>query len=239
MKILALDTASYRCSVAVVDNGKLIAEITNVSNQTHSKHLLGMIDYILNTIMKVKLEKLDGFAVNQGPGSFTGLRIGLSTIKGLSTAFEKPVVGISALDAIAKQIAWIGVNKVCVMQDAKRGEVYFAIYHYNDGVLRIKEDEKIASPSVVIDLINKSLEIEPKIQCCLFAGSGAFVYNKLIKEKIKTEVRFAPENNNDIKAEIIALLAQPILNAKKYEDLLFVPSYIRKSDAEINYKNKE
>ncbi|OQY13047.1 MAG: tRNA (adenosine(37)-N6)-threonylcarbamoyltransferase complex dimerization subunit type 1 TsaB [Desulfobacteraceae bacterium 4572_19] len=242
MKILAVDTASYSCSTAIVENEKLIAEITIVNGQTHSKHLLGMIKYVLE-IGNVKLEELDGFAVNKGPGSFTGLRIGLSTIQGLSVALGKPVVGVSGLDVLASEVAWINIDTVCAMLDAGRGEVYSVVYHYKNALLQIKEDEKAASPSDIIAPIKTSFEKQDKTQSqaynenqVLFVGSGSVVYKELIQEEMNTRVLFAPENSNIIKAQVIASLAQPMFKSKEAGNFLFVPSYIRRSDAEINYK---
>ncbi len=100
MKILALDTATPSCSVAVTDGGTLCAELSSFKNQTHAKHLMDAIDSVLS-IAGFGVDDLDGLAVTVGPGSFTGLRIGISTIKGLAHALDKPVVGISSLEALA------------------------------------------------------------------------------------------------------------------------------------------
>jgi tRNA threonylcarbamoyladenosine biosynthesis protein TsaB len=102
MKILALDTATNSCSVAATDEGKLAAELTISKNQTHSKHLMELIHSVLE-IAGFGVGDLDGLAVTVGPGSFTGLRIGISTIKGLAHALDKPVVGVSTLEALARQ----------------------------------------------------------------------------------------------------------------------------------------
>jgi tRNA threonylcarbamoyladenosine biosynthesis protein TsaB len=102
MKILALDTATDSCSVAATDDGTLAAELTIRKNQTHSKHLMELIHSVLE-IAGFGVGDLDGLAVTVGPGSFTGLRIGISTIKGLAHALDKPVVGVSTLEALARQ----------------------------------------------------------------------------------------------------------------------------------------
>ena len=102
MRILAVDTATKSCSVAVTEKGFLAAELTTVSAQTHSKHLLKMIHSVINTA-GITISDVDGFAVTIGPGSFTGLRIGISSVKGLAVALDKPVVGVSSLDALAQQ----------------------------------------------------------------------------------------------------------------------------------------
>ena len=98
MKILAVDTATTSCSAAIVNDGLVSAELSTVNNQTHSKHLMNMIDTVCG-MSGVKIADMNGFAVTVGPGSFTGLRIGISTVKGLARSLDKPVVGVSSLDA--------------------------------------------------------------------------------------------------------------------------------------------
>ncbi|NNK84267.1 MAG: tRNA (adenosine(37)-N6)-threonylcarbamoyltransferase complex dimerization subunit type 1 TsaB, partial [Desulfobacterales bacterium] len=100
MKILAVDTATKSCSVAIVDKESIIAEMTVINEETHSKHLLGIINVVLK-YADLDMADLNGFAVTSGPGSFTGLRIGISTIKGFAAALKKPMVGISTLSALA------------------------------------------------------------------------------------------------------------------------------------------
>ena len=102
MKILALDTAAKSCSVAIVDKESVLAELTLCREQTHSKHLMEMINTTIE-LSGIIVSELDGFAVTRGPGSFTGLRIGISSIKGLAAATCKPLVGVSSLDALAMQ----------------------------------------------------------------------------------------------------------------------------------------
>ncbi|MGB5749373.1 MAG: tRNA (adenosine(37)-N6)-threonylcarbamoyltransferase complex dimerization subunit type 1 TsaB, partial [Desulfobacterales bacterium] len=104
MRILALDTATQNCSVAIVDDGSLLAELTSVNSTTHSRRLMDFINTVCS-LADLKAEDVDGFAVTIGPGSFTGLRIGISTIKGLAFSLGKPVVGVSSLDALAWQCA--------------------------------------------------------------------------------------------------------------------------------------
>jgi tRNA threonylcarbamoyladenosine biosynthesis protein TsaB len=119
MKILAVDTATKSCSVAIIDAGSLSAELTTQSDQTHSKHLMQRIDAVLG-MADLSAVDLDGLAVTLGPGSFTGLRIGISTIKGLAYALGKPVVGISSLNALAWQCAdrsfLISKSPVCLLE---------------------------------------------------------------------------------------------------------------------------
>ncbi len=118
MKILALDTATKSCSVALTENGRLCAELTTLKDQTHSKHVMDLIHSVFE-ISGVSISDVDGFAVTIGPGSFTGLRIGISTIKGLAHAVGKPIVGISSL----KALAWQCTDQnflICPLLDARK-----------------------------------------------------------------------------------------------------------------------
>ena len=134
MKILAVDTATRSCSAAVIDGEALLAETTNTSNQTHSRHLLDTIDAVIEQA-GLEITELDGFAVSNGPGSFTGLRIGIASIKGLAFSLGKPVVGVSSLDALAWQCAQ-SAYLICPLLDARKKEVYACRYRYKNNELK-------------------------------------------------------------------------------------------------------
>ena len=145
MKILAVDTATRGCSVAIVDQSSLLAEVTIVSAQTHSKHLMEMIHTALQGA-NLRVSDIDGWAVSAGPGSFTGLRIGMSTIKGLAMASGKPVVGVSSLQALAWQTLPCS-NLMCAMLDARKGQVYCARYRSVSGALMQDLPAAVLSPT--------------------------------------------------------------------------------------------
>jgi len=226
MKILALDTATRRCSAAIVDNGLVSAELTTVNNQTHSKHLMNMIDTVCEMSGR-KIADVDGFAVTRGPGSFTGLRIGISTVKGLAWSLNKPVVGISSLDALAWQCA-PGAYLVCTLLDARKHEVYYCRYHFQDGELKKEGTEQVIVPTEAINDIR-----EP----CLFVGNGATLYKEEILEKLGELALFAGWNRNSIQASSVAGLSLKRFIHHQTDDVaLLVPHYIRKSDAELHRK---
>ncbi len=226
MKILAVDTATLSCSAAIVDNGLVCAELTTVNNQTHSKHLMNMIDTVCD-ISGLKIADMDGFAVTRGPGSFTGLRIGISTVKGLAWSLNKPVVGISSLDALAWQCA-PGAYLVCTLLDARKHEVYYCRYHFQDGELKKEGTEQVVVPTEVINDIR-----EP----CLFVGNGATLYKEEILEKLGELAFFAGWNQNSIRASSVAGLSLNRFIHHQTDDVaLLVPHYIRKSDAELHLK---
>ena len=228
MKILAVDTATTSCSAAIVDNGLMIAELTTANNQTHSKHLMNMIDTVCD-MSGLKIADMDGFAVTRGPGSFTGLRIGISTVKGLAWSLNKPVVGISSLDALAWQCA-PGAYLVCTLLDARKHEVYYCRYHFQDGELKKEGTEQVIVPTEAINDIR-----EP----CLFVGNGATLYKEEILEKLGELALFAGWNQNSIRASSVAGISLKRFIHHQTDDVaLLVPHYIRKSDAELHRKKR-
>lgn len=228
MKILALDTATMSCSTAIIDGGIIRAELTTINNQTHSKHLMTMIDTVC-TMSGIEMAEMDGFAVTIGPGSFTGLRIGISTIKGLAWSLGKPVVGISSLEALAWQSAPVPYL-ICPLLDARKHEVYAGRYRYSGGELLKKGDELVSSPLDVIDDIR-----EP----CVFIGSGAALYRKEISNNLGGLAIFAGQRKDNIRASAIAELGvQRFINNRVDEAAQLVPHYIRKSDAELTWQKK-
>lgn len=229
MHILAVDTATKSCSVAIVDKELLLAEVTMVSGQTHSKHLMGMINTVIG-LSGLTVSGLDGFAVTQGPGSFTGLRIGISSIKGLALASGKPIVGVSSLDALAMQSA-PSSNLICPLIDARKGEVYYSRYRFKDGNLKKETIEQVSSPEKAVFDIN-----EP----CIFLGSGALLYQQTIIDKMGALAHFATSFQNTIRASTVAHLSMERFEKNDTDDVsTFVPRYIRKSDAELSIGKKE
>lgn len=227
MKILAVDTATKSCSVAIIDRSALLAEKALVVNQTHSKHLMGMIDSVMK-MAGLKISDLDGFAVTKGPGSFTGLRIGISAVKGLSAASGKPLVGVSTLDALAFPFS-MSSYLICPLLDAYRGEVYVSLYRFKNGTLKEKSSEKALSPEKLIQDIKEE---------CLFVGNGAISYKSIIKEKMGKTAHFSLSSQNEIRASTVANLSvNRFINNDTDDTANFVPHYIRKSDAEMSITN--
>lgn len=220
MKLLAVDTAARYCSVAVVHNNNLLGEILNEKQETHSKHLMSMIKEVFG-ISGFNPHDMDGFSVTKGPGSFTGLRIGISSVKGLAEAAGKPVAGISTLDALAAQLPETPYL-ICVMIDARKGEVYSSHYRFINGIIKKETQEENLIPAMAIEDIN-----EP----CLFIGDGALVYRNIIEDKFDGLVHFMPDEFNIIKASTVAFLGIKKFQNNDIEDAgLIVPHYIRKSD---------
>ncbi|HAY40464.1 MAG TPA: tRNA (adenosine(37)-N6)-threonylcarbamoyltransferase complex dimerization subunit type 1 TsaB [Desulfobacteraceae bacterium] len=224
MRILAVDTATTSCSVAIVDQTSLLSEFTIDREETHSKHLMDMIKTVLR-MSGLNFSDMDGFAITRGPGSFTGLRIGISTIKGLVVASEKPVVGVSSLKTLASQVSY-SRYLICPILDARKGEVYFSRYRCLNGLLIKQTKESVAPPDKAVDDLNES---------CLFVGNGALLYKEMILEKMGEFAFFAPIIQNTIRASTIAYLSMAKFEKKDTDDIeKILPYYIRKSDAELN-----
>jgi tRNA threonylcarbamoyladenosine biosynthesis protein TsaB len=226
MKILAVDTATETCSIAVVDGDTPLSELTLTRDQTHSKHIMEMIDFVLS-ISGLTVSDIDGFAVTKGPGSFTGLRIGISTVKGLAFASDKPIVGVSTLDALAFQFS-LSPYLICPFLDARKGEVYFARYRSVNGILKTEVRQQVLPPeSAVCDIKEPTL----------FVGNGAIIYRNIIQDQVGKFAHFAPISDNIVKAASVALLSMDRFNKGTTDDIsTFIPCYIRKSDAEIKKK---
>lgn len=223
MKILAVDTATKTCSVAVVNEDAALSEITLARDQTHSKHLMEAIHSAIR-LSGLDFSDIDGFAVTKGPGSFTGLRIGISLVKGLAAASGKPVVGISTLDAISLPYS-LSEGLICPLLDARKGEVYFSRYRSVSGCLIKELDEHVLPPKEAVEDISAP---------CLFIGDGAFVYKTLLIEQLGNLAKFPPAYRNTIHATSVAHFALQKFKNNTHENIAsFVPQYIRRSDAEF------
>lgn len=228
MKIMAVDTATTSCSVAIVDKKSIRAELTLVKGQTHSKHLMDMIDTVLD-LSGIKISDIDGFATSSGPGSFTGLRIGISTVKGLAAASGKPMVGISTLEVLAMQVSF-SPYLICPLLDASRGEVYFSRYRFVSGHLKREIPERVFPADKAVSDLDES---------CIFVGNGALLYKKMLLDKLGKRALFTEIPQNVIKASTLAYLGMKRFEGNDTDDIgIFIPNYIRKSDAEVKFNGK-
>jgi len=163
--------------------------------------------------------------VTSGPGTFTGMRIGISSVKGFATALGKPVVGVSSLDALAMQASFFPYL-ICPFIDASRGEVYFSRYKFRNGHLKKETDEQVSPPEKAVFGPNEA---------CLFIGDGALLYQKTILNKMGKSAFFASSFQNTIRASTVAYLSMDRFKNEDTDNVgIFVPNYIRRSDAELN-----
>lgn len=221
MRILGIDTSTKYAGIAVLENGILLAQSTMQFMASHSEKLLPEIAHILE-IMKIPLETIDYYAITVGPGSFTGLRVGISTAKGLSFVTKKKVIPVSTLEVIAWEFPHCKYQ-ICPMLDARKKEVFTALFKWeNNQILRIKEDSVLG--------INALLEwIKEKT---IFAGTGADLYKEKLIEKLGSKAIFPPLIYSVPNPGIVAYIGlQRINEATNGKDLK--PEYLRKSEAEI------
>lgn len=228
LRILSLSTAEQGCSIAVFADQILVCEEYWASKQTLSKRVMAMVENMVENRAGFGLSEIDGFIAAKGPGSFTGLRIGISVIKGLAHALSRPDAGVSSLDGIAYRFSHASVP-VCVMMDARRNEVYCAVYQFEKGALVQKSDEKVCSPGQAVSLAGET---------AFFAGSGSKAYQEMILNLTNQTAVFASESMDHVSA---SALVQPVfLNDDFFNctENILVPAYIRKSDAEIHLNEK-
>lgn len=226
MIILSADTTSTGCSVAVLEDGNVLSELHVKKYETHSKHLLKLIDTALGTAGK-DISDIDVFGTGSGPGSFTGLRIGISTLKGLADATEKPLRGVSSLEALALGVQFCETT-VCTILDARKKEVYASFFKFREKSLVRLTDDVAISPE---ELVNK---IETPT---LFIGNGVDVYKTFLAESLVEKAVFVSEDLNYINAVNIGkLVYEDMINNAGDQLYELLPNYIRKSDAEMNLK---
>jgi tRNA threonylcarbamoyladenosine biosynthesis protein TsaB len=226
MKVLSVDTSTMMGSVALVEDERIISEFALNLQTTHSQRLLTTIDQLLKS-SHCPIELIDGFAVALGPGSFTGLRIALSSVKGLAMASGKPVVGVSTLEALALNLQ-SSRHFVCPLLDARKMEVYAALFRFDqsDNLVRLKEDSVLPPEAVLA-------EIE---QTTVFLGSGADLYQDLIRERLGRRAIFAPINLRYPRAVNVARLALPRLQRGETMEIeSLIPTYLRRSEAELKF----
>ena len=235
MKILGLDSSGLVASAAIVEDGILLAEYTTNYKKTHSQTLLPMLDEIRKMI-DLNLAEVDAIAIASGPGSFTGLRIGAATAKGLGLALDKPLVEVPTLEGLAYNLC--GCKQlVCPLMDARRNQVYTGIYEF------IKEKQEyelgIVESQCAVDItemISKLNELDREV---IFLGDGVPVYQKVLEEQLRVPYSFAPANNNRQRAASIAALgAIYYKEGKTVSAAAHQPEYLRKSQAEREQEEK-
>ena len=224
MRILGIDSSTPGCSVALLNNETIVAERIADPQPSHSKYLLQMVDQVLEE-GKFRLNDMDGFAVTIGPGSFTGLRIGVSLIKGFVLATEKPFVGINSLEALACTLD-APKHPICTVLDARKSEVYAAVFKSQENTLHSLLKESALSPESLCEKI----EIPT-----LFTGNGVERYHEIFKESLGArfiEPKTSPRFSSAAGATLLASRQFDNLNCFDLNQLKI--NYIRKSEAELS-----
>lgn len=230
MKILAIETSTMLGGVAIMEEpGGLIAEVRLNVKTAHSERLMTVIDHVLKQA-GMDVSEIDAFGVAIGPGSFTGLRIGLSTVKGFSYATGKPVVSVPTLEAFAWNFPY-SAYPVCTMLDARKKEVYAAVFRWRDGGFERVMNEASIRPS---DLLNA---IEGPV---IFAGEGALLYRETIEAIAGENAMFPPHQCMVPSPSNVAHLGlKKAVNGDFSEPVSLIPFYIRKSEAEIKMESRK
>ena len=231
MKILGIDTSSMAASVAVIEDNKLICEYTINTKKTHSQKLMPMIENMLG-LSDLNVREIDAIAVCEGPGSFTGLRIGMATAKAIAHVNDIPVIGVNSLEALAANMNLCD-KKICSILDAQRNQVYTGRYQYEGTKLvEIKE--------IGIQQIDELLEeLAQSGEQWILVGEAVYKYEDKIREISNIEIPVA--SNNVTKAGSLCSVAKVKFDEGKdiFDCYTVNPLYIRKSQAEEQYEEKQ
>ena len=223
MKILALDTSTLMATCAIIDGDKILGEYSLNQDMSHSEKLVPMIKTILDGL-SLGIKDIDLYGVSIGPGSFTGLRIGVATIKGFAHLFDKPLIGISTLEGLAFNLPYN--NIIVPMIDARRDRVYTGIYTWED-----RKIKTIMEPDVVeiTDLMN----ILDKYEKIIVNGEGSLVYKEIIKNSLGEKVQFSTISQNSCRASSIGeLTLLKYIDGHRNDYYTLIPDYLRKTQAE-------
>lgn len=222
MKILAMDTSSVNATVALLDETRLLGEYTISNERAHSQIIMPMLESMLERC-SVGVKDIDVFAVALGPGSFTGLRIGIAAMKTLAWSLSKKIIGISSLDAVAA--SFVATDRiVCPIFDARRNEVYNALYLNGE---KITDDRSVDFDELLIELSDKKV---------VFAGDGVLKYKNRINEFSMQDWIVAPHNVSMQKASSLAYLAYQRACKNDFDNVYeLAPIYLKLPQAEREY----
>ncbi len=231
MKVLAIDSSGLVASVAIVTEDELLAEYTINYRKTHSQTLLPMLDEVVK-ITNIDLKDIDAIAISKGPGSFTGLRIGSATAKGLAMVLDIPIIPVATVDGLAYNL-YKSDNIICPLMDARRNQVYTGLYKWIDGEFEVLLEQRPLTIEEISEEINKRAEE------VIFLGDGIKVFEDQLKEAIEVNFSFAPAHLSRQRAGAIGALGIEYYKKGIMIDAdEFIPTYLRKSQAERELANK-
>lgn len=248
MKIMALDSSGLAASVAIVEDGSLVAEYTTQYKKTHSQTLLPMLEEIKEMI-ELDLNTVDAIAIAAGPGSFTGLRIGSATAKGLGLALNIPIIPVPTVDALAYNL--YGANAViCPIMDARRSQVYTGLYEFvavdskeigtEMAQMDHKMELKVIKEQCAVPFIEIAGVINDLGKNVVFLGDGVPVFCEQMKELIRVPYYFAAAGQSCQKATSVAELGEILYKKGCYESAAeHAPEYLRMSQAEREKKERD
>lgn len=232
MKILALDSSGLVASVAVLEDENLLGEFTMNYKKTHSQTLLPMLDQVAEMI-ELDMRSIDAIAIAGGPGSFTGLRIGSATAKGLGLALNKPIVSVPTVEGLAYNLCGHR-DLVCPLMDARRNQTYTGLYEFREYEMKTLVEQCAVGIEEILEKIN---DIGRPV---VFLGDGVPVFRDIIKERCKAAYSFAPAHLNKQRAGAVGALAMEYYRQGRYTDAAeHRPDYLRLSQAERERLEKE
>ena len=244
MRVLAIDSSGLTATVAVVEDTQTVAEYTINYKKTHSQTLLPMIDEVVK-MTELDLNTIDAIAVAGGPGSFTGLRIGSATAKGLGFALNKPLIHVPTVDGLAYNVYGCE-NIICPIMDARRNQVYTGIYTFSKKA-GTKEGSNLVEPVFQVIKMQMAVSIEELAERLnryrrpvVFLGDGVPVYENILAEKLTVPYSFAPAYMNRQRAAVVGTLGIQYYKAGKFETAEeHRPDYLRVSQAERERAQRE
>ncbi|MCC8152291.1 MAG: tRNA (adenosine(37)-N6)-threonylcarbamoyltransferase complex dimerization subunit type 1 TsaB [Lachnospiraceae bacterium] len=231
MKILALESSGLVAGIAVLEDENLLGEYTINYKKTHSQTLLPMLDEVAK-MLELDLNSVDAIAVSAGPGSFTGLRIGSATAKGLGLALDKPLIHVPTVDALACNL-WGCADLICPLMDARRNQTYTGIYRFVENGLKIVKEQCAVGIGEIVEEINRLG------QPVVFLGDGVAVFSSYINENCRVPYSFAPAHMNKQRAGSVAYLGLQYARSGRVETAAeHKPDYLRLSQAERERKQR-
>ena len=232
MIILALDSSGLTASVAILEDDNLLGEYTICYKKNHSQTLLPMLDEVVR-MLELDLEAVDGIAIAAGPGSFTGLRIGGATAKGLGLALNKPLLSVPTLDALAYNL-YGTEGVICPLMDARRNQTYTGIYAWEKGRFQTIQESEAVAIEDILDALN---QLGKPVT---FLGDGVPVFREMIEKQLVVPYQFAPAHLSKQRASAVAALGYYYMKEGRSESAaVHRPEYLRLSQAERERKEKE
>jgi universal bacterial protein yeaZ len=231
MKILSIDTSSNICSVAILEDKTVLKEINLEDGKTHSQNLMPMIQEIMDTLC-ISLNNIDLLSCSKGPGSFTGVRIGISTIKAFADVKEIPTIGVSSLETLAYNISEEGL--IAPLIDAKNDQVYFGLFELQNGTYIKKIDYQACH---ILDIFKFLANFQTPIT---FVGDASSLHQDMISQKLANQAKFAkPIQNKQSAASVGKVAFDKYMQGKAGTSNDLLPLYLRKSGAERMLEKKD
>ena len=230
MLLLAVDTADRTGSLAVLNEGRLVGEISTTSDEGYSSRLFRQLEFLLGEL-RIEIRQFDAYAVNAGPGSFTGLRVGLAAVKAWAEVFSKPIVALSGLEAVAMQAHPGPDELVGPVLDARRGQIYAALYRLRDSRLVAEESEQVCTAEEFLaQLASRSDRGKIRfISPCPAVLQPSLEHQRVISHNI--------EPATAVLAPMVGKLAFERAARGEFTDSLRLDAnYVRRSDAELLWK---